>query len=103
MGRYLISEKCRHFWTAPNTEAVKLLSLCYIGLTGLQNIGNTCYMNAAIQCLSNCPPLSRFFLDCGGFVRTDKKPMISRSYQKLMQEMWHKRRYKSNPVQCTLM
>uniref|UniRef100_A0A674EPX2 Ubiquitin carboxyl-terminal hydrolase n=1 Tax=Salmo trutta TaxID=8032 RepID=A0A674EPX2_SALTR len=44
------------------------------GLTGMKNIGNSCYMNAALQALSNCPPLTQFFLDCSGLVRTDKKP-----------------------------
>ncbi|KAL4065925.1 hypothetical protein V8B97DRAFT_1865268 [Scleroderma yunnanense] len=49
--------------TIPSDYPVAYWSDEHINTAGLKNLGNTCYMNATIQCLHATVPFARFFTD----------------------------------------
>ncbi|ORX84786.1 cysteine proteinase [Basidiobolus meristosporus CBS 931.73] len=67
---------------------------CIPGLTSLINLGNTCFMNSALQCLSNTTNLRNYFLEGkyrhelnrGNPLGTDG--VIAELFAELIREIW---------------
>lgn len=66
-----------------------------MGKVGLQNLGNTCYMNSGLQCLSNTKKLTNFILEDSYLndINTENilgsKGELINEYAALIKEMWY--------------
>jgi len=66
-----------------------------MGLTGLKNLKNSCYMSSSIQCLSHAVGLTNYFLH--GHFKAElnyKNPLgakgqLAIAYGKLLKQLWY--------------
>lgn len=80
------------------------------GRVGLENLGNTCFMNAGLQCLSHLEPLAAYFLsetyerDLNTTSRLGCKGEFAKVFAELQQVVWQTDQpvYKPNALRAKL-
>ena len=75
------------------------------GICGGRNLGNTCYMNSSIACISNCTELTYYFL-CGDYLKdinstneNGMKGILAKTWGNLLEEYWVDNTDVGNPSQ----
>jgi len=90
--------------TSYTTPRVDKSNEVRVGMTGLKNVGNSCYMNSTLQCLSATIPLARFLLD-GSYRKAINRvnPLgtqgaLAEAFAQLIRVMWSEQYTFVSPV-----
>uniref|UniRef100_A0A8C5Y9J0 ubiquitinyl hydrolase 1 n=1 Tax=Microcebus murinus TaxID=30608 RepID=A0A8C5Y9J0_MICMU len=88
-GIYYVLAECTDYYDSLPANESNENQPHFQGVTGLRNLGNTCYMNAILQCLCSISPLVEYFLS-GKYITALQKDCseVATAFAYLMTDMW---------------
>ncbi|XP_012400867.1 inactive ubiquitin carboxyl-terminal hydrolase 50 isoform X2 [Antechinus flavipes] len=86
---YYVLTECTDYSDTSSVKESSMAQQHSQGVTGLRNLGNTCYMNAILQCLCSITPLVEYFLS-GKYITALQKDSgeAATAFAYLMTDMW---------------
>ncbi|XP_036593177.1 inactive ubiquitin carboxyl-terminal hydrolase 50 isoform X2 [Trichosurus vulpecula] len=86
---YYVLTECTDYSDTSSVKESSMAQQHSQGVTGLRNLGNTCYMNAILQCLCSITPLVEYFLS-GKYITALQKDCgeVATAFAYLMTDMW---------------